>query len=1005
MQKPSPDPVRPAAALQAVIPAPDAFPAAGRWIWCDGEEQPLNFYLHFRRSLICDSRPSRAEIAVTADSRYRLFVNGNPVAFGPARSDRRWLCLDRWDITAYLRPGPNVVAALVHHYGESTFSCMLGRAGFLAELTLVMDNGRTERIGTDNRWRVHPAEAWDRCMPRMSIQLGFAEVFDARKELTGWTLPEYDDEEWPYAVELGPPGMEPWPHLVPRNIPAMREVPVHPERVIATGTVGDAATGHFIDLHRIVWSTRFGVAYLRTQFWSPEEASLDLCAGSQESLILWLNGRAVICTEIRREAGPDQERVRVRLRAGWNTVLAKVVQDEAQWQFLFRLDGPGSERCVFARTPADRPPPVSDPDPWWLCGPFQADSMADGFRRAFPPEQGLEEEDRAGAAHDGTRWITAGVSDESKIIAVRMAREPRLTPMQPLIEDSAGLLGAGPPARFLPGAGHGVYAVIDFGREVAGYPVLSIEDAAGGEVIDIGYSEFLSAPDGTPLPAVEGTEGVVNCDRAAVHYADRYLCRPGSQRFQTFDKRAFRYLQVDVRGLQQPIRIGPVSLILSTYPVVYQGSFTCSDDLLNRIWDVGRWTVHLNMEDAYTDCPWRERGQWWGDARIQALVNYYAFGDRDLIRYGHRLVAWSQDAEGWTRGIYPTDFPYSVLPTFSLLWIVSLHDYVVHTGDRDLARELLPVMEGILAACARYRGEHGLLADMPHWVFVDWAGVETAGVSASVNALYHGALCAAAAIHRSIGGQDTASRLDGVAGAVHHGMMTLLWDGGRQCFRDGWRNGACSDAISEQANCWAVTFGVVEGETAGRVVHAITDGGHATVRTGSPYFAFYMLAMFARTGAHGPMLRFIREHWKPMLDRGATTWWETWEPKASHCHGWSAGPTYFLQSEILGVQPGLPGWAEVRIAPHPSGLTTARGSVPLPQGPVSVAWRCEPARFELSCTVPARFRIVLPPEAGGNVDIRRQGGGESVPAQRLPDEGGRPVFLLAEPGAYRVICS
>lgn len=979
---------------------------AARWIWCSGEERPKNFYLHSRRTIECTGPIRHGEIALTADSRYRLFVNGTPIAFGPARSDRRWQCLDRWDITEHLRPGRNVIAVLVHHYGESTFACMLGRGGFLAEITVTRGDGSMERIGTDAGWRVCPAEAWDRCMPRMSIQLGFAEVFDARREFVGWTLPAYDDTHWQHAVELGPPGMDPWPRLVPREIPAMREQKIRPVRVVDTGVVGLPRLGHYIDLHRLVWSTRYGVAYLRTFIWSPEAVSLDVYAGSQESLKLWCNGRIVFSTFVKREAAPDQEHASVPVRRGWNTVLAKVVQDEAQWQFLFRLDGQGSDRCVFARSMTEDAPAVSDPDPWWLLGPFQAESMQDGFIRAFVPEQ---DEHAAVADGDGRHparmWISAGVTDESRITAVRMSREPRYAVSRQLILDADGLLGGEEPARFLPGAPDGIYAVIDFGREVAGYPVLEIGGAAGGEIIDIGYSEFLSGSDGTPLPSLEGTIGTVNSDRAGVHYADRYICRPGSQRFQTFDKRAFRYMQVDVRGVQQPLRIGPVSLVLSTYPVDYRGSFDCSDPLLNRIWEVGRWTVQLNMEDAYTDCPWRERGQWWGDARIQALVNYYAFGDRDLIRYGHRLVAWSQDAEGWTRGIYPTDFPYAILPTFSLLWIVSLYDYVIHTGDRALAGDLVSTIEGILAACVRYRSETGLLTAVPHWLFVDWASVDTSGASASVNALYYGALRAAAGIAGILARDESAREFDKRADAVRAAMNHLLWDAERHCFRESWKDGQRSPAVSQQANCWAVAFGVVEGDEATAVMDAITARGHATVQTGSPYFAFYMLAMFALSGAHERLLAFIREKWKPMLDRGATTWWETWEPNASHCHGWSAGPTYLLQAEILGARPELPGWEEIRIAPHPAGLVSARGSIPTPQGIVSVEWRLEDGLFTLNCDLPARGRVVLPLEAGDDVEVFRAGAAARSAPNRLPDEDGRKVFFFPEPGAYRLRCA
>src|ERR1700692_3138838 len=65
-----------------------------------------------------------------------------------------------------------------------------------------------------------------------------------------------------------------------------------------------------------------------------------------------------------------------------------------------------------------------------------------------------------------------------------------------------------------------------------------------------------------------------------------------------------------------------------------------------------------------------------------------------------------------------------------------------------------------------------------------------------------------------------------------------------------------------------------------------------------------------------------------MLARGAATLWESFEPTASLCHGFSATPVYQLSTEVLGVAPLEPGCARVRIAPQPVDLDWARGVVP-----------------------------------------------------------------------------
>jgi hypothetical protein len=961
-----------------------------QWIWCGGEERPRNFYLYVRKTFLLPHDILRATVRITADSRYQLFCNGALVARGPARCDRRWQCLDQWEITEQVRPGNNVLAVLVHHYGEWTFSYMLGRGGFLAEIAVELRDGSTLLWGSDPSWRVLPATAWEQSLPRMSIQLGFPEVYDARREPTRWNQPGYDDGQWVPATVLGRPGMEPWPRLVPRDIPAMKELPLSPLRVIETGEVGSTRTGHYVDLLRVIWSPSHGVAYLATFVWSREELRAAIHAGSQEALRLWINGQLLISNCVTRDPAPDQEIVSAQLHGGWNTVLAKIIQGEGQWHFYFRIEGEGSDHLVYAPSPVQDPTQSDQRSPWSIIGPFASDGVKEGFETLYPPEGEIDLSMTCrGREGKDVCWISAGVTIESALTAIVMSREPRFPGRGTAFQNVAGLITPGAPAIVHPGAEHGAYAVIDFGKEVTGHPVIELDGALGGEIIDLGYAEVLQSPEGTVLAPARGTGGLVNPDRAGVHYADRYICRPGKQQFQTFDKRAFRYLQVDVRNLHQPIPLGPISLVLSTYPVEARGSFTCSDDLLNRIWEIGAWTVQLNMEDAYTDCPWRERGQWWGDARVQALVNYYAFGDLKLIRRGLRQIAQSQTAEGWTMGVYPTDWSGAILPTFTLLWVISLLDYYMHSGDRELVRELFPAVERAIAAFARHHSEHGLLRNVPHWPFVDWAAVETSGESASLNALYHGALRAAADLADILGDRHQSTGYRGLADDIRSGMERHLWDPEKSCYRESWKEGGWSRNISEQANSWAIVFDVA-GNHRASIIESLFDHHRATISTGTPYFSFYVLQAMARAGRHEEVLAYIRSHWKVMLDWGATAWWEVWEPKGSFCHGWSSGPTVVLQTEILGVTPGKPGWEEVFVAPHPGDLAWARGKVPTPHGTISVEWT---TGFALLIETPVPAVVRLPSTSPEIITAPPE-------AERVESDDGQVVYRLRKGGLF-----
>ena len=209
-----------AAALdQAQADLPAALREAN-WIWCQGEAVPENFYLYCRKSVTFDERPAHATVHVTADSRYKLFINGQFVGRGPARSDQRYEYYDTFDVAPLLQPGENVISAIVHQYGSSSHSYTLGRGGFLLGAELQWDDGRTQTVCTDDTWRLLPAPTWKRPTPRVCIAIMWVEEYDARKEIAGWQLPGFDDGNWQKPVLFGKPPVAPWIRLVPRDIPA-----------------------------------------------------------------------------------------------------------------------------------------------------------------------------------------------------------------------------------------------------------------------------------------------------------------------------------------------------------------------------------------------------------------------------------------------------------------------------------------------------------------------------------------------------------------------------------------------------------------------------------------------------------------------------------------------------------------------------------------------------------------------------------------------------------------
>ena len=921
-----------------------------RWIWCDGPERPRNFYLALRKEIRVSGPITEARCRCVADSRYKLFVNRRFVGRGPARSDPRWQSYDQYDLKPFLQPGRNVIAAIVHHYGEPTFSYVLGRGGFLFEGEIGTDPGKTVEVLSDRYWKVKPLESWDDRTPRIDIQLGFTEVYDGRKEPHGWMEPDFDDGAWAHATVIGKVGMEPWPALVPRDIPPLMEELRSPAAVVDMGRCAPALDDEafHIDFGRRITPNRDAVAYAATYVYSAQRTEVVLHAGSEDGIKIWLNGAKVLDHHIHRRSAPDQEQVDVVLEAGWNGILIKVDQSVGEWDCYFHLEG-GKDLVYSAEKSLD-----GVDCKWRMIGPFDNEMIGDeciGFETPYPPERGIDfdatYEGKAGAV----RWnqydsVAERMTGDRLISSQEVSHSPLTTHHSPMSL----------PLRVDEWSEDGdAYLVLDFGQEVVGYPRIEVE-APAGTMVDMGYSELLE-------------EGRVCPHRNGVRYADRYIARNGRQVFETFGMRGFRYMMLTFRGTEGPVWVHDVGVNFSTYPVAHRGAFECSDERLNTIWEVGRTTVQLCMHDAYEDCPWREQAQWWGDARVEALVNYYAFGDAKLMARGLRQIAQSQRADGLTQGMVPGGGRAWWLPGFSLIWVISLWEYVLYTGDENLVHELYPNVRRLLSWFDRQNGDRGLLEEVPGWIFTDWTDLDSGGEIAALNALYVGALEAASELSNLLRDEASAAKYKGRAHAVRTDFTLYLWSEEKGVYTDG----VGSERVSQHVNVLAALYDIAGEEKRDGIFQTIFEDESDVVQIGSPYFMFYALDALHHSDRGDQAIEIIRKRWGAMLDAGATTWWERFSPEDSWCHGWSAGPTYFLSAEILGVKPKAPGFRRFEVKPRIGDLTDAllnrtvhltwaKGIVPTVRGDIPVSWKRDEETFHLKVALPkgCKAEIAIP---------------------------------------------
>ena len=203
-----------ATTAQPINPALLRHPWNAQWITGPGTPVSLNTaasdptlkeygVYKFRKSFDLAVKPSSFIIHVSADNRYKLFVNGKEVSQGPARGDLYFWNFETVDIAPHLINGNNIVAALVWNEGRFKPEAQIS---YLAAFIMQGDTPAEEVINTDNNWKAvkdtsyHPLPVE---VPGYYVA-GAGEFVDMNYNIYGWEKMDYDDSKWDQARTLGP---------------------------------------------------------------------------------------------------------------------------------------------------------------------------------------------------------------------------------------------------------------------------------------------------------------------------------------------------------------------------------------------------------------------------------------------------------------------------------------------------------------------------------------------------------------------------------------------------------------------------------------------------------------------------------------------------------------------------------------------------------------------------------------------------------------------------------
>jgi len=602
-----------------------------------------------------------------------------------------------------------------------------------------------------------------------------------------------------------------------------------------------------------------------------------------------------------------------------------------------------------------------------------------------------------GEVYDARRevpgWDTPGCDDSAWANAV-----PCATPM--------GTLQAQPQppirvtARFRPVAvtepRSGVF-IYDFGVNFAGWASLRLR-APAGTPVKIRFGELLHE-DGTLNTLTSICGQIKGRSRsgepiggpgapAFAEQSDCYIAKGGGEETYTprFSFHGFRY--AEVAGLPRRPALGDLEALRLNSDVDTIGTFSCSNDLLNRIQEMTVRTFLSNIFSVQSDCPHREKFGYGGD--LVATNDAFMMNFDMAGFYAKAAGDWADAAR--PDGMLTDTAPFVGIQYCGLAWAMAhplLQSQLVrYYGNHRLVEEQYETSRRWLELVIRENPDLIVRDGL-----ADHESLEPTEVPYLVTPLFYQTAGIVSYLAGILGKNDEAIRYAGLAEAVRTAYRKQLLPPGPDKF----------EALTQAGLAAALELGLLaEGERTAaeqalvRKVLA-AQGPHLT--TGI-FGTKFVLNSLSRAGRADVVYNLVNRRgfpgWGYMLERGATTLWEHWEfsdNTFSHNHPMFGSVSEWLFSWLAGIQPSpdAVGFDRILIRPQPVGdLTWAKGGVVTIRGEVRSEWRIEKGRFILDVSIPPNTTalVYIP---GTDAAVVTEGGRPATEAENVtflrPDRG------------------
>ena len=497
--------------------------------------------------------------------------------------------------------------------------------------------------------------------------------------------------------------------------------------------------------------------------------------------------------------------------------------------------------------------------------------------------------------------------------------------------------------------------VVDFGQNLTGYVEIAL-DGVKGEAVELSHAEVLDK---------NGNFYTENYRSAKAKYL--YFCKDGAQRYKpklTFY--GFRYIRVDrfPCGAEHAAQENFTAIAVHS-DMKRTGYLSCSDPLLNKLFENVIWGQKSNFLDVPTDCPQRdERLGWTGDAQVfirTACLNFDA--ERFFTKWLADLAA-DQREDGAVGHVIPNVRHQSGSAAWDDAATICPWAVYLAYGDPNILRTQFESMKKWVDYITAHTTTKDLWTGGTH--YGDWLGLDAP--SGSYKGSSREDLIASAFYAHSTALVIKAGRVLGQDVSAYEALYERIVRAFRQAY----------PVYQTQTECTlAVYFALAEDtqKTADQLAQMIRSCGTKlqTGFVGTPYLLHALSTHGYTELAYDLLLRREYPSWLYPVTKGATTIWEHWDGQMENGDFWSSNMNSFnhyaygaVADWVYTVAAGIqtveekPGYAAVRIAPQPDKrLDWLEASVETRHGLVRSRWEKQRDMWRYEIETPVEAEVVI----------------------------------------------